>query len=157
MSDPIQTALARVPYGVSVVTVGVGGAESGLTVSWLSQCSSRPPMLCFSIHPHHYSRELLQDHPHFVVNLLRSGQQELAARFARTALQKESKLDGLATRPAPSECLLLEDALAWFDCRVAGLHEAGDHLLVVGEIEAAGVLGDGSAMTTAEGLRYRPK
>ncbi len=155
MSDPIQEALSRIPYGVSVVTVGVGGEESGLTVSWLTQCSSRPPTLCFSIHQHHHSRELLRGHPHFVVNLLRAGQKELAARFARTALQKESKLDGLATRAAPSECLLLEDALAWLDCRVVGLHEAGDHLLVVGEIEAAGALAEGPAMTSAEGLRYK--
>jgi flavin reductase (DIM6/NTAB) family NADH-FMN oxidoreductase RutF len=157
MRDTIQMALARIPYGVSVVTVGLGGAESGLTISWLTQCSSTPPMLCFSIHRHHFSRELLQDHPHFVVNLLRTGQKELAARFARTALQKESKLDGLATRAAPSECLVLEDALAWFDCRVVGVHEAGDHLLVVGEIEAAGVQAEAPAMTSAEGLRYHGK
>jgi flavin reductase (DIM6/NTAB) family NADH-FMN oxidoreductase RutF len=42
-----DNVLAKIPYGVSVVTMGRGGAkvENGLTVSWMSQVSFDPPML----------------------------------------------------------------------------------------------------------------
>jgi flavin reductase (DIM6/NTAB) family NADH-FMN oxidoreductase RutF len=155
MHDEIQRALASIPYGVSVVTVGLGGDENGLTVSWLTQCAARPPMLCFSIHRHHHSLSLLDGHPHFVVNLLRAGQTELATRFARTALQQESKLDGLEVLAAPSEVPRLANALAWFDCAVRHRLEVGEHVLVVGEVTASGLLAEGAPMTSAEGLRYR--
>jgi flavin reductase (DIM6/NTAB) family NADH-FMN oxidoreductase RutF len=152
---PFEDVFRKIPYPVTVVTVGLGGAENGLAVSWLSQVSFEPPMLLFSIHRDHYSVEHLRSTPHFVVNLLGEEQQDVAAHFAKASMVGKDKLSKFKTRPAKSEVPILTDAVAYFDCAVAETIPAGDHLLVLGRVEDAGVLRNAAVLTSASGLRYR--
>jgi flavin reductase (DIM6/NTAB) family NADH-FMN oxidoreductase RutF len=149
--------LAKIPYGVSVVTVGRGGtkAENGLTVSWLSQVAFEPPMLMIAVDRLHYSVDLLRSTKNFCVNLLGEGQAALAGRFAKQATTADDKLAEVPQRPADSGAAILTDAVAYFDCEVVNLVEAGDHLLVLGRVEDAAVLHDRPPLTSASGLRYR--
>lgn len=150
-------ALAKIPYGVSVVTMGRGGAsvENGLTVSWMSQVSFEPPMLMIAVDKLHYSVDLLRSTKNFCVNLLADQQTALAARFARQATTAEAKLEGVPQRAADSGAAILTDSVAYFDCEVSSMVEAGDHLLVIGQIDDAAVLGERTPLTSASGLRYR--
>lgn len=149
--------LARIPYGVSVVTMGRGGAkvENGLTISWLSQVSFEPPMLMVAVDKLHYSVDLLRSTKNFCVNLLAEDQMPLAGRFSRQANTAEDKLSDVAQRPAESGAAILTGAVAYFDCEVASMVEAGDHLLVIGKIEDAAVLSSRPVLTSASGLRYK--
>ncbi|MBW2699989.1 MAG: flavin reductase [Deltaproteobacteria bacterium] len=154
--NQFSEVLEQIPYAVSVVTLGAGGLENGLTISWLSQISAKPPMLAFSIHKDHYSRDRLADHPHFVVNLLAEDQKDLAGHFAKASMVGEDKIDKFPTQPGRNEVPILSEALAYFDCDVHATHEVGDHVLIVGLIINAGKLRDAAPMTSASGLRYRP-
>ncbi len=149
-----QEVLSRIPYGVSIVTVGVGGVENGLAISWLSQVSFDPPMIMFAIDKGHYSADLLNDNPVFVVNLLKEGQLKIATHFARQSMVGDDKLDAYSWHEAQSGCAILDDALAYYDCEVVAAHEAGDHLLIVGEVKDAGILNDGTPLTSLHGIRY---
>ena len=151
--------LAKIPYGVSVVTMGRGGAqvENGLTISWLSQVSFEPPLLMVAVDKLHYSLDLLRSTKNFCVNLLGEEQQALAARFARHATAGEDKLDDVAQRPADSGAAILTDAIAYFDCEVTSMVEAGDHMVVIGRVEDAAVLRELAPLTSASGLRYRKR
>lgn len=150
-----QDVLAKIPYSVTVVTVGLGGLENGLTVSWLSQVSFDPPMLAFAIDKHHYSTELVEDVPSFVVNLLRADQLDVAGHFAKRSMSDEAKIDGVEYRTTDTGLAVLSDALAYYECDVVGRHEAGDHYLIVGQVTDAAILHDGDPLTTAKGLRYK--
>ncbi|MBN2575614.1 MAG: flavin reductase [Deltaproteobacteria bacterium] len=151
--------LAKIPYGVSVVTTGRGGAqvENGLTVSWLCQVAFEPPMLMIAVDKLHYSVDLLRSTKNFCVNLLGEDQAALAGRFAKQATTADDKLADVPQRPADSGAAILTDAVAYFDCEVAQLVEAGDHLLVLGRVEDAAVLRDRAPLTSASGLRYRKR
>ena len=52
---------------------------------------------------------------------------------------------------------ILTDALSFLDCEVVALHEAGDHVLVVGQVVDGGIVNYGEPLTTAAsaGLRYQ--
>jgi flavin reductase (DIM6/NTAB) family NADH-FMN oxidoreductase RutF len=151
--------LTKIPYGVSVVTMGRGGAkvENGLTISWMSQVSFNPPMLMVAVDKLHYSVDLLRSTKNFCVNLLGEDQLPLAGRFAKQATTGDDKLADVAQRPAESGAAILTDSVAYFDCEVTSLVEAGDHLVVIGRIEDAAVLCDRSPLTSASGLRYRKR
>ena len=151
--------LAKIPYGVSVVTTGRGGVENGLTVSWMSQVSFDPPMLMVAVDKLHYSVDLFRSTKNFCVNLLGEGQMQLAGHFAKQAIAGDDKLDQvkIAQRPADSGAAILTEAIAYFDCEVSSMVEAGDHLLVLGRIEDAGVLTDGAPLRSGAGLRYRKR
>lgn len=156
MSDKkFSDVLSKIPYSVSVVTVGVGGVENGLTVSWFSQISFEPPMLMFSIAKTHYSTDILKDHPTFVLNLLSADQKDVAAHFATQSMLGEDKIDKFPTKLAKSDVPILAEALAYFDCEVREQVEAGDHLLIVAEIVDGGVLNSGDTLTSDSGMRYR--
>jgi flavin reductase (DIM6/NTAB) family NADH-FMN oxidoreductase RutF len=155
----INDILAKIPYGVSVVTMGRGGAkvENGLTISWMSQVSFNPPMLMVAVDKLHYSVDLLRSTKNFCVNLLGDDQLTLAGRFAKQATTGDDKLADVAQRPADSGAAILTDSIAYFDCEVASMVEAGDHMIVIGRIEDAAVLSERAPMTSSSGLRYRER
>ena len=157
--NDFSDVLAKIPYGVSVVTLGRGGVqvENGLTISWLSQVSFEPPLLLVAVDKLHYSVDLLRSTKNFCVNLLGDDQAALAGRFARQATTGDDKLADVAQRPADSGAAILTDAIAYFDCEVTSMMEAGDHMLVVGRIEDAAVLRERAPLTSASGLRYRKR
>ena len=154
--EAFAEVLRRVPLMVSVVTVGRGGAENALTVSWVSPVSFDPPQFMISVDRHHYSMDFLQSTKNFAINLLRADQQRLAGHFARQSMSNEDKLAPVKTHEATTGAAILSEALAFFDCELSAIHEAGDHYLVIGGVVEAGVLNDGEALTThaGAGLRY---
>jgi flavin reductase (DIM6/NTAB) family NADH-FMN oxidoreductase RutF len=152
--EQFAEVLRKVPLVVTVVTVGRGGAENGLTVSWAAPVSFDPPQFMIAVDRHHYSVDFLKSTKNFAINVLRSDQAKLAGQFARQSIAHEDKLAGVRTREGDTGAAILVDALASFDCEVAAMHETGDHLLIVGNVVAAESHGEGEALSTAAGLRY---
>ncbi len=148
--------LRKVPLPVTVVTVGRGGVENGLTVSWVAPASFDPPQIMFAVDKLHYSVDFLRSTKNFGVNVLGEGQEKLAGHFARQTLVGEQKLGAVRTRESFTGAAILADAVAYFDCELVAVHEAGDHLVVVGTVVDAAVLGDAAPLTTlAAGVQYR--
>ncbi len=152
--DVFTQALEKLALPVTVVTVGRGGAENALTVSWLCPASFQPPRVAFAADSRHYSVDFLRSTRNFAVNVLRDGQQRLAGHFARQSMANEDKLEGVATREGTTGAAILVDALAWLDCEVFQILEVGDHVLVIGDVVDAGVGDEGRPLSTTAGPRY---
>lgn len=74
----------------------------------------------------------------FCVNILGAGQGALCRSFA---VSGADKFAGVAYAPAPvTGSPLLDSVPAWVDCRVQAVHTGGDHLIVVGRVEALGAV-----------------
>lgn len=146
--------LQKFPLPVTVVTVGRGGAENALTISWVAPASFDPPQIMFAADRLHYSVDFLRSTKNFTVNVLREGQQRLAGQLARQTMAHDDKLKSVVTRESASGSAILTDALSYLDCEVTAVHEAGDHVIVVGRVVDAGILNDGEPLTTMAGLRY---
>jgi len=82
------------------------------------------------------------------VNVLKKGQLELARRFGTRSGRNEDKLAGIRWRPGRTGAPILEQALAYFDCELAGRHRAGDHELVLGRVVDGKILDPGAAPLT---------
>ena len=87
---------------------------------------------------------MIQKGGDFAVNLLAAGQDALSNKFA-SKKEEWTRFDGLACARGVTGAPLIPGALASLDCRVVALHDAGDHILVVGEIEAF-VKGEGDPL-----------
>jgi flavin reductase (DIM6/NTAB) family NADH-FMN oxidoreductase RutF len=81
----------------------------------------------------------------FCVNVLGDHQGEVGQSFA---VSGGDKFDGVAWHPAPATgAPVLEGSLAWVDCRLELVHDAGDHELIIGRVLDLGVAsGDGSPL-----------
>src|SRR5438552_829037 len=82
-----------------------------------------------------------------------SEQRDPGAAQVRMSCRRRRR--GTRRAPGANGCPILEDALGYLECRVAGELPAGDHTVFVGEIVEAGVLREGEALTMREtGFRY---
>ncbi|MBS1108719.1 MAG: flavin reductase domain protein FMN-binding [Anaeromyxobacteraceae bacterium] len=154
-SASFAEVLRKFPLAVSVVTVGRGGAENALTVSWATPASFEPPMFLVAVDRLHYSVDFVKSTRNFTVNVLAEGQEKLAGQFARQSMQGEDKLAGVAHREGQTGAPILTDAVAYFDCELAFYVEAGDHYLLVGRVVDAAVLRDARALVGGSALRYQ--
>jgi len=73
----------------------------------------------------------------FAVNVLRDGDQDLAALFAskRVAREKFESVTHSESHGVP----VLDDALAWIACELRELLPGGDHEIGIGEVIGMGV------------------
>jgi flavin reductase (DIM6/NTAB) family NADH-FMN oxidoreductase RutF len=70
----------------------------------------------------------------YAVNVLRAGQEELAAVFASKAVAEEKF--AAVTHTVEHGVPVLDDALAWLICEVVDLVGAGDHTIGIGRVDA---------------------
>jgi flavin reductase (DIM6/NTAB) family NADH-FMN oxidoreductase RutF len=67
----------------------------------------------------------------FCVNVLAEDQEEICRRFAT---KDPDMFTGLAWQPCASSSPRLHDVLAWIDCDIEAVHDAGDHELCLGRV-----------------------
>ena len=144
----IAALFHRLSYGVYVVGVAAGDRRDGFTAAWVMQASFDPLLLALSINSSNASYELLHAGGGFTVNVLKQGQLELARRFGTRSGRNEDKIAGIRWRPGRAGAPILEQALAYFDCEIAGRHRAGDHELVLGRVVDGKVLDSAGAPLT---------
>jgi flavin reductase (DIM6/NTAB) family NADH-FMN oxidoreductase RutF len=144
----IAALFHRLSYGVYVVGVAAGDRRDGFTAAWVTQASFDPLLLALSINSSNASYELLHAGGGFTVNVLKQGQLELARGFGTRSGRNEDKLAGIRWRPGRTGAPILEPALAYFDCELAGRHRAGDHELVLGRVVEGKILDPGAAPLT---------
>src|SRR4051812_35695466 len=134
--------MSSFPSGVAIVTTLDGdGTPRGLTSTAVSSVSADPPLLLVCVDLESRTLEALRLRGRFVVNFMRQGRGELARVFAS---KSDSKFEGLSWRPSPVGLpVLVDDALAWAECEAVQEVEAGDHVILVGSVEAGeGPAGD---------------
>ena len=142
--EELRELMRRYPTGVTVVTVDLEGERLGLTVASLVSVALEPPLVAISVAQQAALHELLRSAGGFAVSILGADQVELARHFARgvppiVLWHGIDKRDG-ARGP------LLDGALGWLECELAGEHEAGDHTLFVGRVERVEPGGQGAPL-----------
>jgi flavin reductase (DIM6/NTAB) family NADH-FMN oxidoreductase RutF len=146
-----QTVLRHFPYGLYAVTVMSEGEDHGMTANWVMQAAFTPPMVAVAIGNDSKSLPMIRDARAFAINVLATGQRDLAAELARSSSQRPYKLHAVPTRPAPrTGAPILADGLGWLECRLVATMPSGDHTLVLGEVVEAGVEREGQPLTLAE-------
>ena len=133
--DDFKAALASWATGVTVVATELDGRRFGLTASSFTSVSLEPPLVLVCIDRRAESCEALLRSGRFAVSILAAGQDAPAMQMARPG---EQKFDGLPFRAG--EALgqpLLDGALARLECRTFRTDDAGDHVLLLGEVVAA--------------------
>ncbi|KOG36998.1 NADPH-flavin oxidoreductase [Streptomyces resistomycificus] len=125
--------------GVTVVTAPATDGETapaGFACQSFSSLSLDPPLVVFMVGRTSTTWPRIARAGVFCVNVLGAHQGELCRGFA---VSGRDKFAGVAHDPAPvSGSPRLAGTLAWIDCTIHAVHTGGDHLIVVGRVEALG-------------------
>ena len=125
--------------GVTAVTTALDGKLHGVTVSAFTAVSLDPPLVLISLANETASRDMIAESGLFAVNILSDGQEFLSERFAARAPLVNEAFEGVPYHVKATGAPILEDSLAWYDCRVMATHDGGDHTLFIGQVEAIGL------------------
>jgi len=126
--------------GVYIVTVEDKGQINGVTTPWVTQLSYNPVMVMVAISPLRKCHEMITNSGQFALNVLASGQVDVASRFALTTGREMDKFEGVIPQRTPAGNPLLSGVFAYIDCQLVKTVAVGDHSLFVGEVIGAEVL-----------------
>jgi flavin reductase (DIM6/NTAB) family NADH-FMN oxidoreductase RutF len=132
--------------GVAVVaSLTADRLPCGMTANAVASVSLVPPLVLACVERRADTHDCIIDAGCFSINMLPQSDEETARRFAGDDVA--DKFRGVAWHTEITGVPILDDAIAWVDCRVHDVFSAGDHSIVVGEVLA------GNA-TEAEPLVY---
>ncbi|MCW2363718.1 MULTISPECIES: flavin reductase family protein [Sphingobium] len=155
MIDPkhFRDVLGSYPTGVCVITSNnADGQRWGLAVGTFSSISLDPPLVGFLPDKRSGSWANIATTGRFCVNVLGNAQLETCRRFAS---RHDDKFEGMAHGTSPGGLPILDGALAWIECAIEKVVELGDHLLVVGAVQAMERAPEGSPLIFYRGGYHR--
>lgn len=141
-ADRYRAVMGRFVTGVTVVTTldepdpsSVTPQPFGTTVNSFSSVSLDPPLVLITIGRERSIHPVLAKTRRFAVNILAEEAQGLSDCFAGApSAIPRSAFCGASWRPSANGMPLLEDALAWVDCELDRVIEAGDHTIYLGRV-----------------------
>jgi flavin reductase (DIM6/NTAB) family NADH-FMN oxidoreductase RutF len=131
----LRDAMGCFATGVTIITAhAADGKPIGLTANSFTSVSLDPPLLLVCIANNAGSAEVLRSADSFAVNVLQIGQQPVSNLFAGKG---EDRFAGTRWEVGEYGAPILPSSLGIFECKRHALHEAGDHFLLVGQVEKA--------------------
>lgn len=138
-TDPrrFRDVLGQYPTGVSVITsTQQDGTHAGFVVGTFTSVSLDPPLVAFLPDKKSSSWPKIEATGKFCVNILSADQEYLCRRFAS---KLEDKFDGVAVRASATGAPIIEGVVAWIDCEIESVTDAGDHQIVIGRVQELAV------------------
>ncbi len=147
-SARFRQVLGHFPTGVVVVTAVDGDEPVGLAIGSFSSVSLDPPLVGFFPDKSSTSWPRIESAGHFCVNVLSETQEAVCRTFASKGADKFAMI---GWRAGHTGAPILEGVLAWIDCEIDQVVEAGDHWFVMGRVVDLDVPGEGSPLVFFRG------
>jgi 3-hydroxy-9,10-secoandrosta-1,3,5(10)-triene-9,17-dione monooxygenase reductase component len=142
--DPLayRSIIGSFATGVTVITAAADGELQGMTANAVTSLSLDPVMLLICVDRGSHTHRILEAGGAFAVNILGEHQEDVSRLFAKKAEPERGTLRGQPFRIGKSGAPVLEDCLAFVECRIAEVHSGGDHTIFLGEVVDLGIVND---------------
>src|ERR1700744_3896179 len=127
-----RQVLGHYPTGVCIVTaIGNNGVATGMVVGSFTSVSLEPPLIAILPGKASATWPQLAAACKFCVNVLAHDQLSLCKQFATSGNHKFTRVSHrLSSNGSP----ILDGVIAWIQCDLHAVHEAGDHVIVLGHV-----------------------
>ncbi len=130
LAPDMAAALGGLVYGLYFLTIGSLDQPQGMPVSWVSQVSGEPVRLQMAVRHNRALLPALLAQGAFALNLLPSGDMDLAGALGRPAKQR---FEGVALEQGALGLPILATGPGALCCRVLESSRPGDHELILAE------------------------
>jgi flavin reductase (DIM6/NTAB) family NADH-FMN oxidoreductase RutF len=131
--ERFRAVMGHFATGVTVVTVTSQDGPVGMTANAVCSLSLDPLLLLVCFDNEARTLPVVRETGRFGVNVLASGQEDLARLFASKRPERE-KFGGVA-HTVHDGIPVIEGVLAWVGCRLERLIPGGDHTIGIGAVE----------------------
>jgi len=136
-ADRYRALMRHQAGAVTVIATGEGQGRAGLTATAVASLSDNPPTILACIQRKSGAHDAITAARAFSVNVLASGQQAVAERFAgRRGDMGAARFDGLGWQTLVTGAPVLVGALASLDCELVDRHEFTTHSIFIGCVVA---------------------
>lgn len=131
-SQEFRSVLGHFPTGVTVITsMADDGEPLGMVVGSFTSVSLDPPLVAFLPAKSSSTFPKIRESGRFCVNVLASDQEHVCRAFARSG---GPKFEDITFVQSPGGSPIIEGVVAWIDCVIESITEAGDHEICVGRV-----------------------
>lgn len=137
-SATFRQVLGHFPTGVTIITASNTDGTTrrgpvGFTIGSFVSVSLDPPLVGFLPMVTSERWHAIEETGRFCVNVLGADQGDLCWRFAKSSI--EEPFEGVQWTPsAITGSPVLDGVIAWIDCEIAEVVDAGDHKFVMGRV-----------------------
>jgi 3-hydroxy-9,10-secoandrosta-1,3,5(10)-triene-9,17-dione monooxygenase reductase component len=132
-SSKYRQVLGHFPTGVTVVTGMYEGEPIGFTIGSFTSVSLDPPLVGFLPMTTSDRWHKIRASGSFCVNVLGHAHDDLCWQFSKSSIERP--FEGVSWAPSPiTGSPVLAEAIAWMDCTITEVVDAGDHHFVMGLI-----------------------
>src|SRR5680860_752889 len=164
-SDPVddsvdvalfRRAVGRFATGVTVVSTFVDGHHHAMTANAFASVSLEPPLVLVCVENDARFHDAVLDRGEWGVSVLDDTARGTADWLATPGRPLVGQLDRVPHHIGPiTGAALVDAALATLECRTVSLHQAGDHVIVVGRVVGASLAPDGQGPLLYHRSGYR--
>jgi flavin reductase (DIM6/NTAB) family NADH-FMN oxidoreductase RutF len=134
-----RNALGAFATGVTVITTKGVDHPFGMTANAFSSVSLDPPLVLICVIRGTHGAQTIERNGVFAVNILGSDHEPISRYFsAKDRPRGAEAFNEIPHFFAVTGAPILEGAAGYLDCRVHAAHEAGDHIVFIGEVVALG-------------------
>ena len=146
-AEDLKSVMRKLPFPVTVVTASVGKEIRGITIGSFTSLSMDPPLVSFNLDFNAQMYDLVDKITHFAVHFPSPDKAYICDHFATPDRTGEEQFEEVAYERSQYGTPVIQDVATVVHCRLYNRLEAGDHLIVIGEVidvsqppEVAGVL-----------------
>lgn len=152
LKSKVGPAMGRLASGVYIVTTKAEGQPDGMLATWITQAAFEPPSIVVSVNKVRPLLQSMSEGSQFAVNVLSKGNMDIFKAFAKPGGTDRFEGLTLLDRPLP----VFAQAISYMVCKVAKIVDAGDHVLVIGEVVDGELLNSDEPMThlRKDGFQY---
>ena len=152
-------ALFKVSYGLYIVSSGDRNRGNGFISNTVFQVTSSPARFAACCSKDNYTAEFIQESGAFSFSVLHMDTPaDLFGRFGYQSGRDLDKLEGMKLQYGETGVpIVLNEAIAFLECRVVQTHDVGTHWLFIGELVQSDVLDDNRVPITYRHYREARK
>lgn len=133
--EKIGPALGKLASGVHIVTVSDDTGNDGMLATWISQASFAPPMVCVAVNKERAIYSKLKEGAQFGINVLSKDNMDIFKSFAKPHEDGLDRFEGLDLCEEVNGPPAFKKAVSYMKCTVKSVAAAGDHDVVIAEVE----------------------
>ncbi len=135
-------ALFKISYGLYVVASGSEQYGNGFISNTVFQVTSQPPRFAACCNKDNHTAGVIKSTACFSVSVLQSDTAPgIMGTFGYKSGKDINKMEGLEIRYGETGVpIVLNDAIAFLECRVIDTYDVGTHLMFIGELVQADLL-----------------
>lgn len=142
-------AFFKISYGLYIVSAESAGKMGGYVSNAVFQVTAEPAQFAVCCSKNNYTASLINESRAFSISVLKKDTpQDIISLFGYKSGRDVNKFEKVKyIKKITGAPILVEETLAWFECRVVQTVDVGTHLLFTAEIVSNELIEDGEPLT----------